>query len=445
MAAVALALPRAVPAQAAQGAAGGGGGSPDAAIRSRIADVRSRVSAVTVDGRGDDWAGVPSIPDGPPDGGGREGAAARDRDIRSVALVPTEEVLLVRVATAAPPSREDRAFWLDLDVAGSARTDLQIGLSPGDRHFLRSFRPDGSPRGLSRASLPHAVDEVVEVAVPLSLLEGLVPDRGPLRGRGARSWVRVTAFTWDRATGRFVDFASAASYRIVPDPGPLDPPVDPSARGPGSPGPAGTERAAKERVPVVAMPVEGRWYVSQGAFGPVSHPGVWAWDLARVDGGMGRARPRDSCANEDFLGWGDPVRTPVAGRVLRSRGDAPDGSPCRRDEGPANEVLVEVEPGLALHLAHLRQGSVDVSAGDRLAAGAVVGRVGNSGRTSGAHLHLGLVRTRPPGGSAPLALGPVRVGLNPGPGDPWARTLDRWEPREGFFVEAVEGGGGPAG
>lgn len=401
----------------------------DAELLARIAEIRRRVSAVTVDGRGGDWAGVPGIPDRDdrPLPGDEAGGA---RDLREVSLVPTDEAVLLRIATAGAPARSDRAFWVELDVAGSARADLQLGLSPDGRHYLRSFRPDGSPRGLSRAALPHAVGEVVEVAIPMPLLERVVRNRGPVRGPDARSWVRATVFTWDRATGAIVDFASAASYRIVPEPGPLDPPVE------------GRDPVPEARTSgvVVGMPLAGRWYVSQGAFGRASHPELWAWDLARVDHGMRRARPRDSCDNQDFLGWGEPVRAPRGGRILRTRSDAPDGSPCRPDAGEANEVLLEVGPGLALHLAHLRRASVPVRAGERVESGTVVGRVGNSGRSSGAHLHLGLVRTRRPGGSLPVELGPVRVGLNPGPSDPWARTLDRWVPREGFFVEGVEGG-----
>lgn len=402
-------------------------------IRARVAEIRRRVPAVTVDGRSTDWAGVPRVGDRVGDAAGRPGL-----DIRSVAVVPTDQVVLVRVETVGPPSRADRAFWLDVDVTGSPRPELQLGLHPDGTHYLRSFRADGSPRALSRAPVPHAVDEVVEVAVPMDLLERVAEGRGPLRGPGARSWVRVTAFTWDRSGGGLVDFASAASYRVVPESYPLDPPLGPAAGSAAWDGGVPGEEAAA----AVPLPVEGRWFVRQGAFGPASHGGVWAWDLTRVDEGMSLSAPPGSCRNADFFGWGAPVRAPASGRVLRSRGDLPDGSPCEVEEGPANEVLMELEPGLALLLAHLRQGSVGVSAGDGLEAGAVVGRVGSSGWSAGAHLHLALVRTRPPGGTLPLALEEVRVGLNPGPDDPWARELSRWVPREGFFVEAREGTGG---
>jgi hypothetical protein len=38
--------------------------------------------------------------------------------------------------------------------------------------------------------------------------------------------------------------------------------------------------------------------------------------------------------------------------------------------------------------------------------------------------------------SVPLALRRVRVGLNPTSADPWARDLDTWQPRQGYYVEA---------
>jgi len=45
-------------------------------------------------------------------------------------------------------------------------------------------------------------------------------------------------------------------------------------------------------------------------------------------------------------------------------------------------------------LAHLRQGSVEVAAGEDVAVGSRLGRVGNSGNSSEPHLHIHAVRGR---------------------------------------------------
>lgn len=43
------------------------------------------------------------------------------------------------------------------------------------------------------------------------------------------------------------------------------------------------------------------------------------------------------------------------------------------------------------HYAHMQQGSMQVKAGDKVTVGQVIGRVGNTGRSYGAHLHLEII------------------------------------------------------
>lgn len=52
-----------------------------------------------------------------------------------------------------------------------------------------------------------------------------------------------------------------------------------------------------------------------------------------------------------------------------------------------NHVVFETEHGTFLILAHLQKGSVAVEAGQEVAEGTFIGRCGNSGNTSGPHLH----------------------------------------------------------
>jgi hypothetical protein len=91
---------------------------------------------------------------------------------------------------------------------------------------------------------------------------------------------------------------------------------------------------------------------------------------------------------DDFLIMGAPVVAPVAGRVVATF----DGLDDLGATSPAAGNHVTVEPvgqeGWRVVLAHLKVGSVEVAEGDELAAGQIVGRVGDSGNSTEPHLHL---------------------------------------------------------
>jgi hypothetical protein len=78
----------------------------------------------------------------------------------------------------------------------------------------------------------------------------------------------------------------------------------------------------------------------------------------------------------DFLSpAGRPVKAPNAGRVVLAASRYFSG----------NTVVIDHGLGLFSLLAHLSE--IDVKAGDRVAAGDVVGKVGATGRVTGPHLH----------------------------------------------------------
>ncbi|MPQ98769.1 peptidoglycan DD-metalloendopeptidase family protein [Modestobacter sp. I12A-02628] len=180
-----------------------------------------------------------------------------------------------------------------------------------------------------------------------------------------------------------------------------------------------TDRLSGRRPPAAGLtstglaPVAaGRWTALNSPTSAVPSHGLhtyaqtYAVDLARSEdldhpGGGPFARP------ERFVTFGAPLLSPVDGEVvtvvdgmrdhrarcgltgaayllveaaLRSLGG------IRRVVG--NHVVVRGADGVHVLLAHVQRGSATVAPGQRVPAGAVLGRCGNSGNSSQPHLHL---------------------------------------------------------
>jgi len=90
-----------------------------------------------------------------------------------------------------------------------------------------------------------------------------------------------------------------------------------------------------------------------------------------------------------YVIFGLPVHAPCAGVVSQIENTLPDRSPPATDpRNPAgNRVMLDCGDFMVL-LAHLGQRSVTVRAGQRVAAGDIVGTVGNSGNSDEPHLHV---------------------------------------------------------
>ncbi len=86
--------------------------------------------------------------------------------------------------------------------------------------------------------------------------------------------------------------------------------------------------------------------------------------------------PRNAHAGTDFLSpAGTPVRAPNAGRIAVARDLYFAGG----------SVLIDHGAGVFSQMAHLSR--IDVAEGDEVKRGDIVGRVGATGRVTGAHLH----------------------------------------------------------
>jgi murein DD-endopeptidase MepM/ murein hydrolase activator NlpD len=182
---------------------------------------------------------------------------------------------------------------------------------------------------------------------------------------------------------------------------------------PVQPLPADPRRGMPARVRL-RLPFDGLWWVAEaprpviGAHHAVASDQRHAYDLAiwRA-GGTFRGEGSD---NADYWAWGQRVLAPADGTVVSVRDGVPDnrrpGVDTNVREPAGNHVILDLGGGEYALLAHFRNGSVAVRPGQRVRAGELLGRCGNSGNSSEPHLHLHL-QDRPvfrPGGAVGLPI-----------------------------------------
>jgi len=102
--------------------------------------------------------------------------------------------------------------------------------------------------------------------------------------------------------------------------------------------------------------------------------------------------------DEYAIDWKMPVGTPVyaarGGIVVKAKDDSGVGGPDRKYEECANVVLIQHSDGTIGIYAHLKKGGCKVKVGDRVNTGDLIALSGNTGFTSGPHLHFSVFKTR---------------------------------------------------
>lgn len=145
------------------------------------------------------------------------------------------------------------------------------------------------------------------------------------------------------------------------------------------------------------LPFEGRWFVMAGGDTiNVNHhmraPSQWfGCDFMKVGGVSNRAVTKGRAATvEDFYSWGAKVLSPVNGVVRTAHDGEPDNPLGKKDPKNAfgNYVVIEAGETEFVYLAHFQKGTVAVKKGDKVKAGQLLGKCGNSGNTDGPHIHM---------------------------------------------------------
>lgn len=176
---------------------------------------------------------------------------------------------------------------------------------------------------------------------------------------------------------------------------------------------AGRQHDVQARFPVVEFqphtslifPFRGPGIISQAGVlggGHRNRSGGFAIDALGLDRNHAPVRRPGSDRPQDYAGWGRPIIAPAAGVIVHARNDRPD-QPRDGTSDPAyfapeypnggdvgNHVVIDHGNREFSLIAHMRGGSVSVRAGDRVTQGQQVGELGNSGDTSGPHVHYQL-------------------------------------------------------
>ena len=133
-------------------------------------------------------------------------------------------------------------------------------------------------------------------------------------------------------------------------------------------------------------PLNGRAYVSQR----------YAIDWAQLypDGKIYHGDPKD---NRNYRAYGAEIHAVADGVITATKDGIQQNIPNEKPVVPitletagGNHVIMQIGDGLFAFYAHMQPGSLRVKVGDKVRRGDVLGLLGNSGNSSGPHLHFHL-------------------------------------------------------
>jgi len=176
----------------------------------------------------------------------------------------------------------------------------------------------------------------------------------------------------------------------------------------------GLVTTSKLRPIVIGPPLTGDgWLASNGCCTLNAHGNVvlptggrlnggerFAVDWIRLDPSVKplSAVKGDPSKNESYLAFGQPIIAVANGTVVSVVSDKPETPPGALPSGipfdqlTGNTIVLDLAHGIFATYGHMKMNSATVRVGERVKKGREIGRVGNSGNTSEAHLHFQLQR-----------------------------------------------------
>src|SRR5699024_1130312 len=143
------------------------------------------------------------------------------------------------------------------------------------------------------------------------------------------------------------------------------------------------------------MPITEEWFTFWGGTNELLnyHYALehqrYAYDLLILEGDS--TFEGDPADNESYHAFGKDVVAPSDGVVVSVENSIPDNTPMvdtNTEEPLGNHEIMEHENNEYSVIAHLQEGTVEVSEGDQLNAGDLLGLAGNSGNSSEPHIHF---------------------------------------------------------
>jgi hypothetical protein len=131
--------------------------------------------------------------------------------------------------------------------------------------------------------------------------------------------------------------------------------------------------------------------------GTIMVPERFAIDFAQLSPGFSYLEGPESQLSS-YPSFGAEVHSATAGKVIEVHDGMPEipGGTLPKvalplEEGGGNKVIIAIGHGRYAFYAHLQTGSISVHAGERVKVGQTIARLGNSGNSSGPHLHFQLM------------------------------------------------------
>ncbi|RJR51769.1 MAG: hypothetical protein C4576_03195 [Desulfobacteraceae bacterium] len=150
-------------------------------------------------------------------------------------------------------------------------------------------------------------------------------------------------------------------------------------------------RFLRPETPGFALPVSGEWTVTQGTEGEHTHRHSWshAWDF-EIHDDSGKPHREQGAVLEDYYSFNMPVYAPAEGKVVTVVNHIEDNplGLVNTEENWGNLIILWHYGSVYTACCHLRRGTAAVSEGESVRQGQLIGRVGNSGRSSVPHLHF---------------------------------------------------------